>query len=748
MSVVGVDLGNLNTVIAVARNRGIDVICNEVSNRATPSLVGFGDKNRYLGESAKTQEISNFKDTVGSLKRLIGKRLDDPDVQIEKAFLNCELVEHEGMVAVKVKYLGEDRIFTITQVVAMFLSKIKEITQAEVKAAVSDIVLSVPGYFDDFQRRALLDASEIAGLNCLKLMNELTASALGYGITKTDLPEDKARNVCFVDIGHSSYSVGIVSFLKGKLEVKGCAYDRHFGGRNFDEMIVQYCCQEAKTKYKLDIEKNMKALFRLRIAAERAKKILSANSSFNLTAESIMNDIDLSIMVTRSQFEEWAEPLLSKIPLTLEKCLEAAKMTVADIDSIEIVGGTTRIPSVKERISKFFGKDLSTTLNQDEAISRGCALQCAISSPAFKVREFSVTDVTTNAVHMSYDPIPEQPEDCGLEVFTACNTVPCTKLIAFDRKESFEINVHYVDGTSIGKYTVKNITPVNGGLASIKVKARLNPHGIVGIEGAQMIQPAPTAEDEKKVIKVDLPVEAHNGSLSKAEILALSETEIKMVSDDKLVADTLEKKNALEEYIYDLRTKIGGSYRDFVEPKSIEMIEKKLVEMEDWLYGEGEDTTKSVYLAKLEELKKFGVPMIEKYRESEERPQCITSIKDVISQFIAQANSADERLAHISQSDRQKVLDKCTSVSEWLRKLSAQQDALAKHAAPALTCEMLKKERESLVKFVTPILTQPKPKPAEPATPAVPAEPVVEEEMPEAVKSDEEMKQVPDMDID
>ncbi|KAJ1550139.1 adenyl-nucleotide exchange factor sse1, partial [Cladochytrium tenue] len=233
MSVVGIDFGNLNTVVAVARNRGIDVITNEVSNRATPSLVSFGDKQRYMGEAAKTQEISIFKSTVSTLKRLIGRPFSDPEIlAIEQKFVNAKLVASDrGEVGAEITFQGESRTFSATQLAAMFFGKVKEFTQKEIKGPMTDCVISCPGWYNDRQRRAIRDAAEIAGLNCLRVLNDLTAAALGYGITKLDLPDPtvnpsaRPRNVIFVDLGHSSYQVSIVSFVKGKLVVKSAAYD-------------------------------------------------------------------------------------------------------------------------------------------------------------------------------------------------------------------------------------------------------------------------------------------------------------------------------------------------------------------------------------------------------------------------------------------------------------------------------------------------------------------------------------------
>ena len=261
MSVVGIDFGAQSTKVGVARNKGIDIITNEVSNRSTPSLVGFGPKSRYLGESAKTQEISNLKNTVSSLKRLAGRSLSDPDIAIEQEYITAPLVDINGQVGVEVNYLGRKEQFTATQLVAMFLSKIKATAGAEIKLPVSDIVLSCPAWFTDKQRRALLDATEIAGLKCLRLINDTTAIALGYGITKSDLPEGEQgpRRVVFVDVGYSDYTCSVVEFKKGELAVKSTTYDRHFGGRNFDKALVDHFAAEFKEKFKIDIMTNPKA---------------------------------------------------------------------------------------------------------------------------------------------------------------------------------------------------------------------------------------------------------------------------------------------------------------------------------------------------------------------------------------------------------------------------------------------------------------------------------------------------------
>ncbi|KAI2620022.1 heat shock protein Hsp88 [Hypoxylon sp. NC1633] len=657
MSVVGVDFGTLNTVIAVARNRGVDVITNEVSNRATPSLVGFGPKSRYLGEPAKTQEISNLKNTVSSLKRLAGRTINDPDVQIEQQFVSALLVDVGGQVGAEISYLGKKEKFSATQLTAMFLSKIKQTTQNELKLPVSDIVISVPAWFTDVQRRGLLDAADIAGLKLLRVMNDTTAAALGYGITKLDLPstEEKPRRVAFIDIGHADYSCSIVEFKKGELAVKSTTYDRHFGGRDFNMALVNHFQKEFKGKYRIDITTNPKAMVRVESAAEKLKKILSANQQAPMNIESLMNDIDVTAMITRQEFEALIEPLLNRITVPLEQALAEAKLSKDDIDVIELVGGCTRVPAIKERIQAYFGKQLSFTLNQDEAVARGCAFSCAILSPVFKVRDFAVQDIVNYPIEFSWEKDVDIPdEDTSLTVFNKGNVLPSTKILTFYRKQAFDLEARYAKPEElpgkvspfIGRFSVKGVkADPKTEFMICKLKARVNIHGVLNVESGYYVEDQEIEEevkDEKKdegdkkdpeametddkkddkpktrkvkkqVRKGDLPIVAGTTSLDASTKDSLTEKEAAMVMEDKLVADTEEKKNELETFIYDLRNKLDDQYADFASEEEKDKVKTKLTESEDWLYEDGEDATKAVYIAKMDEIRSMAGPITQRY---------------------------------------------------------------------------------------------------------------------------------------
>ncbi|MCJ1228001.1 adenyl-nucleotide exchange factor sse1 [Toensbergia leucococca] len=710
MSVVGVDLGTLNTVIAVARNRGVDVITNEVSNRATPSLVGFGPKSRYLGEPAKTQEISNLKNTVGSLKRLAGRALNDPDVQIERDYVSAQLVDISGQVGAEVTYLGKKESFTATQLVSMFFSKIKATASAELKLPVSDIVISVPPWFTDVQRRSLMDAAEIAGLKLLRLINDTTATALGYGITKLDLPtaEEKPRRVAFVDIGHSNYTCAIVEFKKGELAVKSTAYDRHFGGRNFDKALVDHFAKEFKEKYKIDINTNPKALVRVAAAAEKMKKILSANAQAPISIESLMNDVDVSGMMKREELEELLKPLLERATAPLEQALAEAKLKIEDIDAVEMVGGCTRVPSLKDRISKFFNKPLSFTLNQDEAVARGCAFSCAILSPVFRVRDFSVHDIVNYPIEFNWEQSPDIPdEDTSLTVFNKGNVMPSTKILTFYRKQPFDLEAKYAKPDMlpgkmnpwIGRFSVKGVkADSKDDFMICKLKARLNLHGVLNVESGYFVEdieveepipeekegekkdvddeevppsrfktmfnnaragfkrksseqksltrpsnqametdapngsadPKPkTRKVKKQVRKGDLPLSAGTASLDQATKDTAAEKENSMFMEDKLVADTEDKKNELESFIYELRGKIDDQYSEFASDEEKSKLKDKLEQSEDWLYEDGEDATKAVYISKMDDIRFVAGPIVARYQDKiEEERQAVLKVEE------------------------------------------------------------------------------------------------------------------------
>ena len=467
----------------------------------------------------------------------------------------------------QVSYLGEKRIFSATQLVAMYLGKLRDTTAHELKSAVSDVVIAVPGWYTDVQRRAIQDAAAIAGLNTLRVINDTTAAALSWGITKTDLPEpENPRHILFVDVGHSSMSVAVVAFSKGQLVVKSAAYDRHLGGRDIDYALLQHFATEFKTKYKIDVLSNPKATFRLAVGCERLKKILSANMEAPLSVESIMNDIDASSKLSRDKYEELIAPVLDRIALPLQQALVESGLSIDQIDTVELIGGTTRVPAVRTRIQAALGgKPLFTTLNQDEAVARGATFACAFFSPTFRVREFHVRDITQYPIKVSWDRSESDPdEDTELVVFPRGNAIPSTKVLTFYRKGPFDIEASYAEPQGlpgrvnpwIARFSAKSVPadPI-GDLSCVKLKTRLNLHGIMSFEAAYVeeveekedqaamevdgdAQPADAPKKKRVVKKVEVPFTSFASSLEPSLLEKLREQEAQMHAADKLVQDT------------------------------------------------------------------------------------------------------------------------------------------------------------------------------------------------------------------
>ncbi|XP_061600348.1 heat shock 70 kDa protein 4L [Cololabis saira] len=785
MSVVGIDVGFQNCYIAVARSGGIETVANEYSDRCTPACVALASKNRIIGNAAKSQMVTNFKNTVHGFKRFHGRAFDDTFVQAEQPKLPYSLHKlPNGNAGIKVRYLDEDKVFTVEQISGMLLTKLKETSESALKKPVVDCVISVPSFFTDAERRSVFDASQIAGLNCLRLINDTTAVALAYGIYKQDLPtpEEKPRNVVFVDMGHSSFQVSVTAFNKGKLKVLATAFDNNLGGRYLDEALVDYFCEEFKTKYKFSVKENPRALLRLHQECEKMKKLMSANSSdLPLNIECFMNDIDVSSRINRAQFEDLCAQYLVKVEMPLKAALEQSKLSRDEIYAVEIVGGATRIPAIKERIVKFFGKDISTTLNADEAVARGCALQCAILSPAFKVREFSITDVVPFPITLRW----KSPTDDGLgecEVFSKNHSAPFSKVITFHKKEPFELEAFYscpqelpYPDQRIGCFSIQNVVPQpDGDSSKVKVKVRVNVHGIFSVSSASLIekqkgegedmqidsepmvqnegkaeeqtrmqvdlegqsqadqqnednnpstkegaagekqdQAAGGSKPKVKVKSIDLPIVANNIRHLDSEVLTnFVEYERQMISQDKLVKEANDAKNAVEEYVYDLREKLCGIYQKYTNEEDSNRLTLMLEDTENWLYEDGEDQPKQVYEEKLEALKRLGQPIQERHRENEDRPRAFEQLGKKLQLYMKCVDSyrqKDERLVHLS-AEEMSTVEKCVNESMgWMNNMMNAQSKLTVTQDPVVKVADIIAKIQEVEDVCYPIVNRPKP---------------------------------------
>lgn len=436
-----------------------------------------------------------MKNTIYGFKHLLGRKFRDPLVQKELHSTPYRVEERpDGSIGIRVNYMDEEEVFTPEQITAMLFTKLKTDAAVELKAQIYDCVITVPSYFTNAERKALLDASGIAGLNCLRLLNETTATALSYGFYRTDLPapEEKPRNVVFVDFGHSAIQVSACAFSKGKLKMLASSSDL-VGGRDVDEMLANHFSNDFVKKYKIDPRTNKKAYLRLMTEAEKLKKQMSANSTkLPLGIECFMNDTDVSSSIQRGEMEELCANIFQRVETCMRKCLRESKLKLDEIHAVEIVGGSSRIPAVKQLVEQIFGLTPSTQLNQDEAVSRGGALQCAILSPAVRVRDFSVIDIQPYAVSLAFD--NENGQRTEMEVFPANHAAPFSRLLTMYRREPFSVSLYYSDPSPcidpfVGEWQVKDVKPsATGEAQEVKVKVRLNNNGLLLIASAQMLE--------------------------------------------------------------------------------------------------------------------------------------------------------------------------------------------------------------------------------------------------------------------
>uniref|UniRef100_A0A8C2WS99 Heat shock protein 4a n=1 Tax=Cyclopterus lumpus TaxID=8103 RepID=A0A8C2WS99_CYCLU len=699
MSVVGFDLGFQSCYVAVARAGGIETVANEYSDRCTPSVVSFGPRNRSVGAAAKSQVVTNCQNTVQGFKRFHSRAFSDPYVQSAKSNLVYDLAKMpSGATGIKVMYMEEERVFSIEQVTGMLLTKLKETAESALKKPVADCVISI----------------------------------------------------------------------------LATAFDSELGGKAFDDILVNHFCEEFGKKYKLDVKSKPRALVRLQQECEKLKKLMSANSSdLPLNIECFMNDIDVSGKLNRGQFEEMCAGLLAKVEGPLRSVMEQAKLKKEDVYALEIVGGASRIPSIKERISKFFSKELSTTLNADEAVARGCALQCAILSPAFKVREFSITDVVPYSISLKWNSAAEEGlSDC--EVFQKNHAAPFSKVLTFFRKEPFTLEGYYNNpkelpypNSTIGQFLIHNVVPQASGESSkVKVKVRVNVHGMFSVSSASLIEVMKVAEGEEpietdqpmsclnkktefvlksslanasfvislttedakqakkndqppqakkpkvKTKTVELPIENHlHGQLSD-DILNMSvENEGKMIMQDKLEKERNDAKNNVEEYVYDMRDKLHGVLEKFVNEADRDTFALRLEDTENWLYEDGEDQQKQVYIDRLAELKKMGQPIYERYMEAEERPKAFQELGRLIQMYMKIIEAyKDELYDHLDELEVTRVEKEVKDAMIWMNGKMNQQNNQDLTLEPVVKVGEIQAKIKELYSACNPVVSKPKPR--------------------------------------
>lgn len=764
MSVIGIDFGNESCYVAVAKAGGIETIANDYSLRATPSCVAFAGRNRVLGVAAKNQQVTNMNNTIGGFKRLLGRKYNDPHVQNELRKIPYKVEPRpDGGIGIRVNYQDEECVFSPEQITAMLFTKLKDDSFKELKAQINDCVITVPSYFTNAERQALLDAAGICGLNVLRLMNETTATALSYGFYKQDLPapEEKARNVIFVDCGHSALQVSACAFHKGKLKMLASCADQ-VGGRDFDYALAEHFSNEFQTKYKIDPRTNKRAYLRLLTEAEKLKKQMSANSTkLPLNIECFMNEIDVHSTIQRGDMETMCAGSLQRIEATMKKLLKDSNLALEDIHSVEIVGGSSRIPAIKQLIEQIFGKTASTTLNQDEAVSRGAALQCAILSPAVRVREFTCSDVQAYPVLISWEDGTQRNE---MKVFEQYHTAPFSRLLTVHRREPMTINVHYEPNsvpypdTFIGSFHIKDIKPnANGDPQEVKIKVRINQNGIVLVSSATMVekreseepvtppatangeQPAQTnspqgeespktgepmdiQEDKKKKVttkSIDLTIDGKTHGFVSNDLSKYHELEMKMIANDRQEKERVDARNALEEFVYEVRGKIqeDGELSAYVEQDEAFKICLQLEDIENWLYEDGENCERTVYKDKLLALHKQTEPIRVRCEEYNGHEQAFTELGHTIQltyKAVEQIRAKDPKYDHLTETEILNITEAAQKAQKWYEEARSKLVNVRKTQDPPVKVADIRHENQTLATCTNSVLNRPKPKPPTP----------------------------------